>query len=80
MKQIEELNLSMGSLTDQGGGILLQELPSCKTIRYVDLEYHYMSDEMMEKLAELPIEINVDDQQEEDEYDGEIYRYPMLTE
>ncbi len=80
MKQIEELNLSMGSLTDQGGGILLQELPSCATIRYVDLEYHYMSDEMMEKLTELPIEINVDDQQEEDEYDGEIYRYPMLTE
>ena len=35
---------------------------------------------MMEKLTELPIEINVDDQQEEDEYDGEIYRYPMLTE
>lgn len=80
MKQIEELNLSMGSLTDQGGGILLQELPSCAAIRYVDLEYHYMSDEMMEKLTELPIEINVDDQQEEDEYDGEIYRYPMLTE
>ncbi len=39
-----------------------------------------MSDEMMEKLQELQADVDVDDQQEDDEYDGEIYRYPMLTE
>ena len=35
---------------------------------------------MMEKLEALEAEVDVDDQQEDDEYDGEIYRYPMLTE
>lgn len=80
MTQIHTLDLSLGSLTDKGGEILLKVLPSHENIKTVDLQYHYMSDEMMEKLDGLPIDINMDDQQEEDEYDGEIYRYPMLTE
>ena len=80
MKQIEVLDLSMGSLSDRGGEILLKELPAYGNIKYVNLEYHYMSDAMMKKLEDLPVSVNVDDQQEEDEYDGEIYRYPMLTE
>ena len=39
-----------------------------------------MSGDMMKKLKGLQADVNVDDQQEEDNYDGEIYRYPMLTE
>ena len=35
---------------------------------------------MMEKLEGLSAKVDVSDQQEDDEYDGEIYRYPMLTE
>ena len=70
----------MGSLSDKGGGILLEELPKHKNIEAVNLEYHYMSDEMMEKLQGLAVPVNVEDQQEDDEYDGEIYRWPMLTE
>lgn len=80
MDQVEALDLSMGSLTDQGGEILLKEIPAHDNIKYVNLEYHYMSDAMMEKLEGLSAEVNVDDQQEDDEYDGEIYRYPFLTE
>ncbi len=80
MDQIEVLDLSMGSLSDKGGGILLEELPRHENIRFVNLEYHYMSDEMMKKLKGLAVSVNVDDQQEDDEYDGEIYRWPMLTE
>ncbi len=78
--QIKALDLSMGSLSDKGGGILLEELPKHKNIEAVNLEYHYMSDEMMEKLQGLAVPVNVEDQQEDDEYDGEIYRWPMLTE
>ena len=80
MDQIEVLDLSMGSLSDKGGGILLEELPRHENIRFVNLEYHYMSDEMMKKLKGLAVSVNVDDQQEDDEYDGEIFRWPMLTE
>ena len=78
--QIKALDLSMGSLSDMGGGILLEELPKHKNIEAVNLEYHYMSDEMMEKLQGLAVPVNVEDQQEDDEYDGEFYRWPMLTE
>ena len=80
MKQVRKLALSNGTLTDKGGEILLKELPSFPNIKEVDLEYHYLSDKMMKKLKELPIDICLDDPQEEDEYDGEVYRYPMLTE
>ena len=80
MKQIDTLDLSKGTLTDQGGEILLKKLPAYDNIKEVNLEYHYMSEAMMEKLEGLSAKVDVSDQQEDDEYDGEIYRYPMLTE
>lgn len=80
MSQIRKLALSYGTLTDKGGEILLKELPSFENIKEVDLEYHYLSDKMVAKLDKLPIDVWTDDPQEDDEYDGEIYRYPMLTE
>lgn len=80
MKQIKKLALSYGTLTDKGGEILLKELPSFENIKEVDLEYHYLSNEMVAKLDKLPMDVCTDDQQEDDEYDGEVYRYPMLTE
>lgn len=80
MKQIHTLDLSCGTMTDKGGQWILDELPKYGNIKEVNLSYHYMSDEMMEKLEALEAEVDVDDQQEDDEYDGEIYRYPMLTE
>ena len=71
----------MGSLTDKGGQILLDKIPEYPNIKQLELEYHYMSDEMMEKLEALPgVQVNVEDQQEADDYDGELYFYPMLTE
>ena len=40
-----------------------------------------MSEEMMDKLDELEdVDIDMGDPQEADEYDGELYYYPMLTE
>lgn len=81
ISQITTLDLSMGSLTDKGGQMLLDKLPDYPNIKTLDLEYHYLSDKMMQKLEDLPdVEVNVDDQQEADDYDGEVYYYPMLTE
>lgn len=81
MKQISSLELSMGSLTDKGGKLLLDKLPTYPNIKKLNVEYHFLSQEMMEKLENLAgVEVNVEDQQEADEFDGEIICYPMLTE
>lgn len=80
ISQIATLDLSMGTLTDKGGALLLEKLPSLANIKTVDLQYHYLSDEMMKKLTALDKEVCVDEQQEQEEYDGEIWTYPMLTE
>lgn len=77
---IKVLDLSCGNLTDKGGQLLLEKLPSLSNLEFVNLSWHYLSDEMMEKLDDLGLNIDMDDQQEGDEYDGEIWRYPMLTE
>lgn len=78
--QIHVLDLSQGTLTDEGGKLLLAQIPSHPGIQKLDLQYHFLSDEMMEKLASLPIDVNVEEQNEPDEYDGEVYYYPCLTE
>jgi len=79
--QISSLDLSMGTLTDKVGELLLEELPKHPNIVMLNLKFHYLSDKMMKRLEGLDnVDVNVDDQQEEDEYDGEIYYYPMLTE
>lgn len=81
MTQITVLDLSMGTLTDQGGQLLLDQLPEFPNIKELNLEYHYLSEDMMDKLEALEdIEVNVDDPQEADDYDGEAWLYPMLTE
>lgn len=81
INQITTLDLSMGSLTDRGGQMLLDKLPDYPNIKALDLEYHFLSDEMMGQLQKMDgIKVNVDDKQEADEYDGEVYYYPMLTE
>lgn len=80
MNRITTLDLSNGTLSDKGGQMLLETLPKYPNITTVDLHFHYLSDEMMEKLEALPISIDLDEQNEEDEDDDEVYRYAMLTE
>ena len=80
IKQIERLELSMGSLTDKGGQLLLDKLPEFPNVKELDVHYHYLSDDMMEKLENLSIQVDTDEQNEPDEWDDEVYYYPMLTE
>ena len=85
ISQIKTLDLSMGSLTDQGGKLLLENLPSHKNVEILDVHYHYMSEEMVRKLEDLNrLHIAVDASEREkpytSSYDGEVYRTPMLTE
>lgn len=84
ISQIETLSLANGSLTDKGGQLIVDKIKDYPNIKKVDLHYHYMTDDIMDKLDdladELNIEIDVDEDNEPDEWEDEVYYYPMLTE
>ena len=84
ISQINTLDLANGSLTDKGGQLIADKIKDYPNIKKIDLHYHYMTDDIMDKLDdiadELDIDIDLDDDQEADEYDGEVYYDPMLTE
>jgi hypothetical protein len=70
LKQLEIIDLSMGTLTDKGAQALLNS-EGIKSLKKLDLHFHYLSTTMMEKLEGLGIEVDISDRQEED--DGERY-------
>ncbi len=84
ISQIETLSLANGSLTDKGGQLIVDKIKDYPNIKKVDLHYHYMTDDIMDKLDDLAddldIEIDVDEDNEPDEWEDEVYYYPMLTE
>lgn len=80
LAQLDTLDLSMGTLGDQGAQALLDS-PYIQELRTLNLEHHFMSNDMMEKIAQLPIEVNLNDQQEEESYgDEDTYRYVSVSE
>ena len=80
MGQISTLDLSMGTLTDKGGSLLLEKIPEWKNIKKLDLHYHYLSDEMAEKLEGLPIEVDVSEGNGLCEDEDYYCMHAMLTE
>lgn len=80
MGQVSTLDLSNGTLTDKGGALLLEKIPAWPNIKKLDLHYNYLSDGMAKKLEALPLEVDVSESEEAEEYNGEIYMNAMLTE
>lgn len=83
--QIRTLDLSMGSLTDKGAQMILDNISSYPNIEVLDVHYHYMSSEMVRKLEDLNQHcIAVDASEQNEPYissiDGEAYYTAMLTE
>ncbi len=78
--RIETLDLSLGTLTDKGGQLLLEEIPKWPNIKNLDIHYNYLSDQMADKLEELPLTVDASERNEPDVYDGDIYMNAMLTE
>lgn len=77
LDRIEVLDLSLGTLTDKGGEALLSS-PRIQKLKKIDLNYHYMSDELVQRWQESGLPVDVSDQQETD--DEEDWRYPSITE
>lgn len=69
VRRLKGLDLSMGTLSDQGGQALLDS-PAIRGLKYLNLRHHYMSAKMTKQLGALGIEVNVGERQEaEDEED-----------
>ena len=80
MSQIHTLDLSDGTLSDKGGEMLAKTIPLYPNIQVLDLHHNFMTDEMIEKLRTLSVELDVSEQEEPDHYRGEIWMYASLTE
>lgn len=78
---ITTLDLSNGNLSDKGGEALLNS-KKLSHLTLLDLQHHYLSDDMMAKItaAKLAGSVNLDDQNQADDYDGEAYRYIFVSE
>jgi hypothetical protein len=79
LEQLEELDLSLGTLGDEGARALLNA-PLIKKLKRLDLSHHYISDALAGELKQLGIEVDLSDKQEADEDDGESYRYVAVSE
>ncbi|MET9349019.1 STM4015 family protein [Streptomyces termitum] len=82
--RLDRLDLSMGVLTDEGGAALLGGQPLTH-LRELDLEHHYLSEPMRERLtaALVPhgVRVVLDDPQDgEDDGDGDVWRYVSVAE
>ncbi|MHA7964135.1 STM4015 family protein [Paenibacillus sp. CAU 1782] len=75
--QLETLDLSLGTLSDKGGEALLSS-SGIKGLKKLDLNYHYMTDDMVNRFQASGLPVDVSDQQDIDE--EEDWRYPSITE
>ncbi len=79
VRQLEVLDLSLGTLTDVGGQALLDS-PELKSLRKLDLHHHFLSTDMVNRLRNSGLNVNLDDQQKVEVYNGEEYRYVAVSE
>ncbi|TYP79214.1 STM4015 family protein [Paenibacillus methanolicus] len=77
LDQLHTLDLSMGTLSDKGAEALLAS-DRVRKLKHLDLSYHYMSDETVERWQASGLSVDVSEQQESDDEDD--WRYPALTE
>jgi hypothetical protein len=81
LERLEVLDLSWGTIADEGAQALL-DCPHTRKLKKLDLHRHYCSLEMMSKLKELLIEVDVSDPQQpdDDERESEEDRYCAVSE
>jgi hypothetical protein len=79
--RLEVLDLSLGSLGDEGAAALLAGQPLTH-LKKLDLHHHFISEQMQERLREaLPgVDVDLSEQQEPDEWDGEEQRFIAVAE
>lgn len=76
---VDTLDLSLGTIGDVGAEALLRGT-QLGNLTCLDLSHHYISAANQERLSALPFKVVLDDPQEDDEDDGEVYRYVAVGE
>ena len=61
-------------------GVSLIWLDKIAHLKFINMRYNYLSKEMKKQLQSLPMKIDIAETEEADEYDGELWYYPMITE
>ncbi|MCA9068657.1 MAG: STM4015 family protein [Planctomycetaceae bacterium] len=80
LKQLKVLDLSLGTLGDEGAQALLDS-PHIRGLKKLDVHHHYMSNNVMEELSRLPMEVDVSQQYEPDsDEDDPEERYVAISE
>jgi len=79
LDRLRILDLSMGTLGDKGGAALLQS-DKVPRLEKLDLHHHFLTDDMMHRLSQLGIALDLSEREELDERDGELYRYVAVSE
>ena len=64
LSRLDVLDLSMGTLGDEGAQALLDNVAALKKLKLLDIHYHYVSDELVEKLKNLGVDVDASDVQE----------------
>lgn len=79
LNRIRVLDLSMGTLSDKGGVALLKA-SGIKNLEFLDLHHHYMTEPMMERFKALGINVCLEDKQEDELNDDEVWRFISVSE
>jgi hypothetical protein len=77
--QLDVLDLSLGTLSDQGA-MALVESNLLKTVRRLNITRHYVSEAVVQRLRQCGPEVDASDRQEPDRWDGEEHRYCSVSE
>jgi hypothetical protein len=72
LTRLDSLDLSLGTLSDEGGQALLEN-PVLKQLKRLDLHRHYLSKDMMAKLKSAFPSVNIDGPEGSDTDEDERY-------
>jgi hypothetical protein len=79
LKSIKTLDLSLGTLSDAGAQALLAS-PLIPNLQKLDIHHHFCSEAVMQKFLRLGIEVDTSEQQDEETYNDEVWRYVAVSE
>ena len=82
IQRIETLDLSLGTLSDEGAKALLQ-LPPSPTLKNLNLHYNYISSEVIQQLQKLPLNVDASkpsNMDEDEDDDGTPWRFVAVGE
>jgi hypothetical protein len=70
LDRLKVLDVSMGVFTDRGAQALL-DCPAIRRLEKLVVRYHFCTDEMVERLQALPLEVEISDREDESDDDDE---------